>query len=211
MAGINFSQINGDVQDGYQKKGPSLGLTGSVVVSPDFEICTELLYNEKGAKPNSNKGFQVDNYYSTFSLKYSEVALLAHYFFKPKIAENYYEQSLKIGFSYGRLIKSQTNIIQNHIAATTLEQYLTQNFNRNDFSFVAAWAFYLSPRLSLSLRHTNTLNFLYKGKPAIEKEAFKNMRPYFFTCHLIYDFIAPHKVTVVRKRKKARFDPLEEL
>lgn len=211
MTGLNFSQIHGDNQDGYKKKGISLGLIGSMVVKPDFEICTELLYNEKGTSAGSLSPYRRGHYYSNISLKYSEAALLAHYFFRPNIAKNYYKQSIKIGLSYGRLLKSQTDITLNQQKASEIEQTLTQNYNRNDFSFVAAWSYFLSPRISISLRHTNTLSFLFTNSPAFGKEAFQNMRPYFLSCQLTYDFIAPKKVIVVRKRKKARFDPLEEL
>jgi hypothetical protein len=211
MTGLNFSQIHGDNQDGYKKKGVNLGLIGSMVIKPDFEICTELLYNEKGTSAGSLSPYRRDHFYSNISLKYSEMALLAHYFFRPQIADNYYKQSLKIGVSYGRLLKSQTDISINQQIDKTIEQTLTQNYNRNDISFVAAWSYYLSPRFSMSLRHTNTLNFLFRKPPSFGKNSFQDMRPYFLSCQLTYDFIAPKKVIVIRKRKKARFDPLEEL
>lgn len=211
MTGINFSQIDGDNQDGYKKKGISLGLIGSMVLKPDFEICTELLYNEKGTSAGSLSPYRRDHFYSNIALKYSEMALLAHYFFRPQIAENYYKQSLKIGVSYGRLLKSQTDISINQLIDKTTEQILAQNYNKNDFSFVAAWSYYVSPRISVSVRHTNTLSFLYKSPNTTGKGAFENMRPYFLSAQLTYDFIAPKKVIVVRKMKKARFNPLEEL
>jgi Outer membrane protein beta-barrel domain len=210
FSGINFSQIHGDNQDGYQKKGLSLGLTGSMVISQEFELCTELLYNEKGASAGSLSPYRRDHFYSDISLKYSEVAFLAHYFFRPKVDENYYKQSLKIGISYGRLLKSQTDVAINRQESQLVEETLTQNYNRDDFSFVAAWSYYLSPRLAFSVRHTNTLSFLFKSNPALGK-TFMDMRPYFLGFHLSYDFITSKKNIVVKKRKKARYNPLEEL
>jgi Outer membrane protein beta-barrel domain len=211
MAGLNMAQIKGDLQDGYKKKGASLGLIGSMILSPDFDICTELLYNEKGAAPGQISDLSPRSFYSNISLKYSEMSLLAHYFFKPLVEQNYYQQSIKIGVSYGRLLKSETSISQNNIALKTIEQTLAENYNTNDFSFVAAWSFYFSRRLSISLRHSNSLNFLFKNHPSIPKGTFQNMRPDFFSIHFTYDFIAPKKVLPVRKRRLGRADPLEEL
>lgn len=211
MTGLNLAQIKGDLQDGYKKKGLSLGLAGSMILSSDFDICTELLFNEKGASAGLRSDLTPRSFYSNISLKYSEMALLGHYFFKPMVEQNYYQQSIKIGVSYGRLLKSETSVSQNNQPLTFIEQTLSENYNTNDFSFIAAWSFYFSRRLSIGLRHTNTLNFLFKNHPSISKGAFENMRPDFFSFHLTYDFIAPKKVLPVRKRRLGRADPLEEL
>ena len=211
MTGVNLSQIYGDKQDGYKKTGPSLGLVGSMIVASDFDICTELLYNEKGSASGTISGLTPRSFYSDITLRYSEMALLAHYFFKPQVEQNYYQQSIKIGISYGRLLKSETSIVQNNLPLKDFEQTLTEHYNRNDFSFVAAWAFYFSPRFSISIRHTNTLSFLFKNHPTIPSNTFQNMRPDFFSFHLVYDFIRPKNVLPVRKRKIGRADPLEEL
>lgn len=211
LGGLNLSQIHGDRQDGYRKKGLSLGLTGSMILAPDFDICTELLYNERGATAKSETEVRSEHFASNISLQYSEVALLAHYYFRPRVAENFYGQSFKIGFSYGKLLKSQTQVFQNQKMIDTIAKALTQNYSKNDISVVASWSFYLSSRLSVCVRHTNSLSFLYTSSPSVKKEAFENMRSYYFSFHIAYDFIAPKKVVVVRKKRKGRFSPLEEL
>ena len=171
LAGANFSQIQGDRQEGYRKKGLSLGLTGSMIIKPRLDICTELLINEKGAEPTPEAGFRFNEYSSSIYLRYSEMAILAHYFFDPLADLSHYRQSVKIGFSYGRLLKSQTEISQKLRILGDIAQTLTDNYQRNDFSFVAAWSFHFSPRFSASLRHTTSLNFIYTSTPTIAKRS----------------------------------------
>ena len=54
FAGINLGQIDGDRQQGFRKLGASLGLDGSIYLRPDFDISTQLLFNQKGAQPSSD-------------------------------------------------------------------------------------------------------------------------------------------------------------
>jgi Outer membrane protein beta-barrel domain len=210
MVGFNLAQIHGDNQDGYGKKGSSLGLNGSMVILPDFDICTELLYNERGAAQSTYSDYRVNQYYTEIDLKYSEMAILARYYFMPRMLENYYRQSIKIGVSYGRLLKSQTSVLRNRTLITPIAESLTQDYNRNDVSFVAAWSFYFTPRVSVEIRHTNTLNYLYKTNPNVG--IYQDMRPYFLSFHFNYDFIAAKGMKIKSRRfLNKRRDPLEEL
>jgi hypothetical protein len=216
FAGINFSQIDGDKQEGYRKQGVSLGLGGSIYIKPDIEIGTELLYNAKGAKPNKNVSSFEDTYFSTFSLQYSEIALLGKYHFSPNSTKKYYTRSFLLGLSYGRLLKSSTTIIRGYAHVTALETSVTNQYNPHDFSFIVGCSQLLTQRIGISVRHTRSMNFLYKNPDiyvASQKSAgFQSLQPFFLSFHLFYNFISPHKVTGLRIEKiKPNKNPLEEL
>lgn len=211
MAGSNFSQIQGDQQDGYNKQGINLGISGSMILLPDLDFCAELLYNNRGASPNSTTNVRFNHPNSDISLKYADIALSLNYFFRPKVEQNLYEQSIKVGVSYGRLLKSKVEVFMNQYRQKPIEQNLAQNLIPNDFSLMFAWSYYFTPKLSFTIRHTNSLSYLYKVRNTTDDQYYKDMRPYFITAQINFDFIAPKKVLVVRKSKKARVSPLEEL
>lgn len=217
LAGINMSQIDGDKQQGYRKAGVSLGLNGSVFIRPDFDVSAELLYNQKGAKPNSNGTTISDSKYSlgTFSFHYSEVALLANYYYNPNKSKTYYTQSLHVGLSYGRLLKSSISIIKNNVPFTQLESEVTNHYNPHDFSFIVGWSQLISPKIGITIRHTSSINFLYKNPNydfVYNGEGYDHLKPYFLSFHLFYNLISPNKVMGLRKKKKDSNDnPLEEL
>ena len=123
LTGVNLSQIDGDRQQGYRKRGLSLGLNGSIFIAPDFDVSTELWYNQKGADYKKPAGF--GEFPSTISLNYSEVALLFNYHFLPNRTEQYYTQSLHVGLSYGRLLGSSTAIFKDNQPLTQLETEVT--------------------------------------------------------------------------------------
>ncbi|MBL7817924.1 MAG: PorT family protein [Saprospiraceae bacterium] len=215
FAGVNLSQINGDKQEGYRQKGVSLGLNGSIFLRHDFDISTELLYNTRGARPDRNYLGQPNINYSTFKLHYSEVALLLNYHYHLSGSRNYYTQCLTAGVSYGRLLKSQTSIIRDNVPFTALENEVSSKLNPNDVSVIVGWSQYFTPKLGFALRHTGTVNFLYKNPeyiPNATDKGFEFLRPYYLSLHLFYNFVSPAKVMELKKKKKGtKHDPLEEL
>lgn len=221
LAGINFSQIDGDQQEGYRKPGVSLGLCGSIYIRPDIEIGTELLYNAKGAIPNSGipangLGFD-DKYFSRFSLNYSEISLFGSFHFKPNFVKKYYARSLQFGLSYGRLLKSSTSIIKYNTPVTSLETTIENQYNPNDFSYIIGFSQLVTPRIGISIRHTRSINYLYKnptsgGANGQITSGFKHLQPFFLSFHLFYNFISPNKVMGLRiKKNRPNRNPLEEL
>ena len=216
FVGLNMSQIDGDKQEGYRKSGLSLGLDGSVFINPAFDISTELVYSEKGAKPNGPvNADQPTMFYSTFTLKYSEIALLANFYLKPNSAKTYYTRSVHLGFSYGRLLQSSTSIINRNQPATTLEKEVTSNYNPHDISFIIGWSQLFTQRIGVTVRHTTSLNTLYNNpnfNAATSDQGFKYLKPYFFSLHVFYNLVSPNKVMGLKvKKKTAATDPLEEL
>lgn len=215
LGGLNMSQLDGDKQQGYRKPGLSLGLNGSIFIRPDFDISTELLYNQKGAKPKSSGVFDPKIPYSTFTYHYSEVALLANYYFNPNSTRSYYKNSIHIGFSYGRILKSTIKITQNNLPFTSLEADISKNYDPKDVSFIVGWSQLITPRLGVTIRHTSSINFLYKSSNydfVYNGNGFEHLRPYFLSFQVFYNLISPNKVMGLRKKKVSpKSDPLEEL
>lgn len=215
LGGLNMSQIDGDKQQGYRKPGLSLGLNGSIFIRPDFDISTELLYNQKGAKPKATGEFNANTSYSTFTYHYSEVALLGNYYFNPNNARSYYKNSIHIGFSYGRILKSSIKITRNNVPFTALETDVSKNYDPKDVSFIVGWSQLITSRLGVTIRHTSSINFLYKNSNydfVYNGNGFEHLRPYFLSFQVFYNLISPNKVMGLRKKKmNPKSDPLEEL
>jgi hypothetical protein len=214
MVGLNMSQVEGDNQDGYRLPGLSCGLIGGVHLKPNFDISTELLYNEKGAKPKANVRDNSQNFYSDLRFQYAEAAFLANFYFAPRITESYYTKALKVGFSFGRMFRGSSNSVLNKRPLPQLDSAITSNFQRNDVSFIVALALYSTPRLGFSIRHTVSLNYLYQNKDydLMNNKGFKFLRPYFFSVQMFYNFISPHKsLGIYQKKIKPQGNPLEDL
>jgi Outer membrane protein beta-barrel domain len=219
FAGLNMSQIDGDKQDGYRKAGLSLGLNGSVFINPAFDISTELMYNERGAKPTGGiNADQVNEYFSTIGLKYSEIALLANFYLKPNSAKTYYTRSVHMGFSYGRLLRSSTSIYRGNRPAPVIENDVVSGYNPHDVSFIIGWSQLFTQRLGITIRHTTSLTTLYRFEPMVDangvqkEKAFKYLRPYYFSFHVFYNLVSPNKVMGLKvKKKTVATNPLEEL
>ena len=215
MMGINMSQIDGDKQQGFRKPGVSLGLNGSIYIRPDFEVNTELLYNEKGAKPNPNDPLMRDINFSTFSLRYSEIALLANYHYSPNSTNTYYTQTLYAGLSYGRLLKSSISILKNNQTDEALESEIVGKLNPHDFSFIVGWSHLFTKRIGITLRYTGTFNFLYKNPDyrfGYNNTGFQHLKPYFMSLRMFYNLVSPNKTMGLKsKKQKVKSNPLEEL
>jgi Outer membrane protein beta-barrel domain len=220
FAGINLSQIDGDEQDGYRKPGLSLGINGSIFINPAFDISTELMYSTKGAALTGNiNADQRNTYFSTFDLKYSEIALLTNFYLKPNSSKTYYTRSIHLGFSYGRLLQSATSIYRGNQLQPLAESNIVSQYNPHDVSVIVGWSQLFTQRLGITLRHTTSLTTLYRYDSTIldandkpKERVFKYLRPYFLSCHVFYNLVSPNKVMGLKvKKKKVATNPLEEL
>lgn len=101
IAGINISQIDGDEDGSYSKVGFNGGARGGVRFGERMELCTEILFSQKGSYVN-----QIDKMYH---LDYIEVPVLFYY--KDWEAENkkgrkYMRIMIGAGMSYSRLVNT---------------------------------------------------------------------------------------------------------
>jgi Outer membrane protein beta-barrel domain len=220
FTGLNLSQIDGDKQDGYRKPGLSLGINGSIFINPAFDISTELMYNVKGAALSGTiNADQRNTYFSTFDLKYSEIALLTNFYLRPNSAKTYYTRSVHMGFSYGRLLQSDIAIYRGNQVMPAIQSDILNQYNTNDVSFIIGWSQLFTQRFGITARHTTSLTTLYRYNAAAldakgkERErVFKYLRPYFLSFHVFYNLVSPNKVMGLKvKKKKTAESALEEL
>lgn len=204
-AGLNMTQIDGDEQFGYNRRGMNFGLQGSVILRKDMDISTELLYTERGTEPDSEE--KTKNKRTAYvSLRYAEVPILFNYFYN-RSDFGHYKWNIYLGFSYGRLLRSQTSILKGYLTDSVQQALVnTIGYKTSDLSFILGIRRYVTPRLGISLRHTFSLNYLYKNPAPIvptrgaTTKNYVSFRSFFLSANLSYNFISP-KITKPRKGK----------
>ncbi len=206
-AGVNLSQIDGDEQFGYNNKGLNFGLRGAVILRKDIDISTELLYSQRGTQPDSDE-ISKQKRTAYVSLRYAEVPILFNYFYD-KSDMGHYRWNVYAGVSYGRLLKSETRILKSFSQTDSVQQNLVNaiGYNTSDLSLIVGVKRYFTNRFGISLRHTSSLNYLYKNpKPIVQTRGqqpnkdYISFRSFFLSVNLFYDFITP-KIKRPRKGK----------
>jgi hypothetical protein len=216
--GLNFSQINGDNHNGYNKIGASLGIKGGFNLTPNIDISAELFYNNTGSKP-SREDLTFDSkfkYMPTVELQKADMLIISNFYHKLNPSDEYYNIGLQLGFSYGRLLRSKTEITQYLNPVPTISEYLNKNYRNSDIGFIFGCSYFFTPRFGTSIRHTFSINKLYQKPDSTlkveETGDFKSFQPYYISVHLFYNFIMS-KVKAVDKveKKKKELNPLERI
>jgi Outer membrane protein beta-barrel domain len=201
--GINFSQIDGDHQSGYDHKGYSFGLRGGFALNKRVDIMSELLYIEKGAQPADN--INTDQRRIVIDLKYAEVPLLFTYHLK-KNDRGFYNWSFHTGISYGRLLKSTAIVKQKYLVDTNITKTLLQeNFAKQDWAYIIGLSYNIGSNFGIRFRSSYAINKLFinpnpekSANGLVKREAYVFFRNYYVSFQGYYDFIAPK----VKKPKK---------
>ena len=71
LAGVCFSQIDGDEDAGFNKAGLNAGVRGGVRFGEAWELCTEIIFSQKGS--------YIDLIGKTYHLDYAEVPVMFYY------------------------------------------------------------------------------------------------------------------------------------
>jgi hypothetical protein len=202
FGGMNFAQIDGDFQQGYRKKMFSGGIRAAMILTRNFDIGTELMYNGKGALPSTtDRSSRNPNFFMT--MHYAEAGLMANFHFEQNEA-GFNQKTFSIGVSYGRLLQSTNEISKLNLVDTIQTKlFLQENLRNSDVSFVVGFSYRFTPKIGLSLRHAYSLTpFFERELPprrTTQKEYFLG-RSYFLSLHLFYDLWTPE----LRRPKKAR-------
>jgi hypothetical protein len=206
--GLNLAQVDGDKEFGYQKKGLTLGLRGGIVINQRLEILTELLYNFKGAQPTLQEKATLEPLV-TLDLHYADIPILAKFSFGQS-EDDYYKWNVYGGLSYGRLLRSNINILKRNGNMDTVNTTIVNQvgFKTSEISLIVGISRYFSPRFGMSLRHTSALTPFYKDTNLYKNAAGFNTTPlyqkyknFFISINLFYDFVAPK--IVFKKKKEA--------
>jgi hypothetical protein len=205
-AGVNLTQIDGDEQFGYNRRGYNFGLRGAMIIRKNMDISTELLFSQRGTEPGSTE--KAKNKRTIYvALNYAEVPFLFNFFYD-RSEIGHYRWNLYGGLSYGRLLKSQTKILKGYTMDTVQQNVLnTVGYKSSDLSLVLGVKRYITPRFGIGARHTVSLNYVYSNpQPPIGPRTpagtrnYSSFRSFFLSANLFYDFITP-KLVKPRKSK----------
>lgn len=149
VAGANFSQIDGDEDAAYSKVGFNGGARGGVRFGDRMELCTEILFSQKGS--------YIKSLDKTYHLDYMEVPLLFYYKDWEAADKNnrkYMRVMIGGGFSYSRLLNS------------TIKQYGTEledgqsgyaKFLSNDLMFMLDANIFFTRNWGINVRWARSL------------------------------------------------------
>lgn len=214
--GAAFSQIDGDLQQGYHRLGYVLGINGSYFLKPHIDISTELYLNSRGTRPNPRaEKFGKDELQTTLLLHYAEARLVANWHLAPNADMRYFRQSIHVGLLYGRLLSSKLAVNRGDKSDDAAAETIKSNLKNSDLGVIFGWSWRFSPRVSATVLHAVSLMPIYRNaKVATDKQDFERFVPYHFSLQVRYDFISP-KWHIYNKKKstklKVRDNPLEQI
>lgn len=168
IAGVNASQINGDLIAGFDKLGIQGGLKVVGDIRERLEASVELLYSERGSRAS---GRFVDPF--SIRINYVEIPLTLAY--KDWIREDHYRMRFEGGLSIGRLLKAE----QEDVTGTRE----LDEFKDTDISWLVGATFFSNEQLAFSGRYTQSLNFLLSQNLPT---GFTRMRGFFLTFRIMY-------------------------
>ena len=149
VVGANFSQIDGDEDAAYSKVGFNGGARAGVRFGDRMELCTEILFSQKGS--------YIKSLDKTYHLDYMEVPLLFYYKDWEAVDKNnrkYMRVMIGGGFSYSRLLNS------------TIKQYGTEledgqsgyaKFLSNDLMFMLDANVFFTRNWGINIRWARSL------------------------------------------------------
>ena len=157
MAGVNFSQIDGDMLFGYHQAGLNAGIRVVALLNDKWRIGPEILFSQQGSRRNQNS-LNV-SVWDRFDLNTLEVPLMVYY--------KDWRLTAEAGLSYQnlydyRVIDAAGN---NATEATPL--------NTDLLAIKAGVTFFVTPNLGVNMRFSrhltdldpmDSLNTSFKGK-----------------------------------------------
>lgn len=148
VVGLNLSQIDGDLLNGFDQPGLHAGMHVSAILSERWELGMELLYNQQGSRRNVYSNSQ--SIYDNIRLNVVEAPV--------QILFNEWKFQLGAGFSYARIINAKVIDVS---GADITEQ---QNFRDDLINVVLGGTFNFSERWGLNVRWSRSLNNLRQNK-----------------------------------------------
>lgn len=148
IAGLNLSQIDGDLLTGFDLPGLHAGMHVSAILSERWELGVELLYNQQGSQRNLYSNSQ--SIYDKIRLNMVEAPV--------QILFNEWKFQLGAGLSYARIINAEVIDVS---GAIITEQ---ENFRNDLINVVLGGTFNFSERWGLNVRWSRSLNNLRQNK-----------------------------------------------
>lgn len=140
IAGMNFSQIDGDGIAGFRKVGLNAGAAAYVDLTKGFNASFELLYSMRGAKSSTNETIR-DGRKLVLNLDYIEVPFMINYNDRDKAI-------FGLGVVWNTLVRST-------VAPDNLSEDVV--FKRASLDFVGGVTFLIKKKYGINLRYTYSL------------------------------------------------------
>ncbi len=140
-AGVNASQVAGDVASGYDKAGIHAGLFAYTHLSEQSVFMMELVYSQKGARMNPTERNGYNSY--LLRLNYIDVPFVYKYLYNDRL-------SFEGGLSYGYLL-------HNYEEANFSTNVGDAGFHRHAVNILVGIQYRFSEQWAASLRSTNSL------------------------------------------------------
>ncbi|MBX2872490.1 MAG: PorT family protein [Saprospiraceae bacterium] len=198
VLGVNFSQIDGDYQFGFHKKGITAGAKAVAYLSPLLELNIDLMYSQRGARPSKNKPDIVNldlNFVETVFLlnikvPKTEEAPVSTKRRKKRKLDVFIPLQIHTGVSFGRLthsevVKSQRPPFLQFVEQEVSFEEIRTSFNKNDISFVAGFSYFFDRHIGSSFRFYVPTNKLYDSASFPDRVS-RSMRSFFLTAQLVY-------------------------
>ncbi len=140
FAGLNASQVAGDVASGYHKVGLTFGGFASLRLNDHSELRMELAYSQKGSRLNPT---DEDPRQYLLRVNYIDLPLLYRYHYNQKL-------TFEGGLSYGYLM--------NHYEEADYYTFVSSaGFNTHALNIIAGLSYRLSDQFSAGFRSVNSL------------------------------------------------------
>lgn len=195
ILGFNASQVDGDRHVGYRKFGFSAGVEGVTILSDQWRLNMELLFSQRGSKSGTIEN-RPNAIYTVkaldMRLNYVEIPVLIQYlhYYRGDKTDYFYRYRFSGGVSFGKLLGStikEPNPFTNDPPNTLFIRPFQSSFSKNDLSLVLGLTMMMTKNLGLTLRHSVSLNPLYKAETSPDSEG-KNLSGYFITGQVLYEF-----------------------
>lgn len=169
IAGVQFTQLDGDNYTGYDLPGLSIGARGVIRLTRRDEVRMELLYSQQGSRVENGTGRTYNNAKERIlRLNYAEVPIV--FFHQVGRQKQNRGTGFEVGFSYGRLLNFS---IEEPFLNNRWESYaeISDRFNSNQLSAVVGLTHRFSSNIEISARSNMGLTRFYRDEEVL------NFRP----------------------------------
>jgi opacity protein-like surface antigen len=151
-AGLNLSNVTGDIEGNSMKVGFQVGGFAEIKITDKFSFQPELMYSAQGTK--FEEEFFGETIEFDMNLGYINVPLMAKYYFTDKF-------SLEAGPQLGFLLSAKAK-------AEGESEDIKDDFNTLDFGLNIGAGFDVSENINIGLRYTAGLSNLAKDADGFE-------------------------------------------
>ncbi|MEZ0130261.1 porin family protein [Flavobacterium sp. LBUM151] len=161
-AGLNLTNLTGDVEDASSKVGFHVGGFAEFKLTEKFAIQPEILFSTQGAKSEGTDAFEDYTYEDNLSLNYLNIPVLAKFYITEKF-------SVEAGPQLGILLSAKSKYKQVFEGETYSEDVdVKDSYKSIDFGFNVGTGYNFTENLSVGLRYTIGLSNVYDTTDSFE-------------------------------------------